>query len=120
MAFSDPQSATVNSVATSLARINSGTVVGKFLSADNSVELDIDPRGTTKRRRSSAKLYIRPVVTDPITGLARQEQFMVSITVDRPLTGVTDATALDALKALTTWGSASTDSNYKKLIAGEN
>jgi hypothetical protein len=120
MAYSDPQSATVATVVTSLPRINSGSVVGKFISADNSIELDVDPRGTAKRRRSSAKLYVRPVVTDPITGLARQEQFMVSVTIDRPTSGVTDAVALDALKALVGWGTASTDSNFKKLIAGEN
>lgn len=120
MAFTDPQSATIDSSAVSLPRLLTGTVVGRFVSNDGNLELVVDPRGTAKRRRSSAKLYIRKPIEDPVTGLTRLEQHMVSITTDRPLTGITDQDAIDAFTALFGWATAGTNANLKKLVGGEN
>ncbi len=120
MAFTDPQSLTIATIATPLPRILTGTTVGQFVSSDTKVELTLDPRGTAKRRRNVARVYVKKNVTDAITGLVSEVGFMVSITVDRPLTGIADADAIDAITALNTWGSASTNANFKKLVAGEN
>lgn len=121
MAFSDPLSTlTINGTAHTMTRINTGSVVGKFTNADGTVEIQVDPRGTQKRKRRTLKLYIRENVTDPYTGLVRQEQYMIAITDDRPVSGIVDQKALDAVIGLTAWGAASTNSNYKKLFAGEN
>lgn len=120
MAFTDPQSVTVASVANSLPRVLTGTVVGQFGSNDGTIELVVDPRGTSKRRRSSAKLYIRKTVADSLTGLNRIEQHMVSITTDRPSSGITDTDVIDAFTALFGWATASTNANLKKLVGGEN
>lgn len=120
MAFNDPQSLTINTVATPVSRIYTGSVVGQFASADANVQLTVDPRGTSKRRRNVARLYVKKNVTDPITGLVSVQGMMVSITVDRPLTGFTDTEAIDQIASLNTWGTASTNANFKKLAAGEN
>jgi hypothetical protein len=45
---------------------------------------------------------------------------MISITVDRPLTGITDAQVEASFAALSTWATATTNANFKKLAAGEN
>jgi hypothetical protein len=45
---------------------------------------------------------------------------MVSFTVDRPLSGVTDAVVEAHASALIAWLTANTNANLKKLIAGEN
>jgi hypothetical protein len=45
---------------------------------------------------------------------------MFSLTSDRPLTGVTDAQVEALATAAFTWSTASSNSNLKKLIAGEN
>lgn len=120
MAFTDPQSVTISGTPVSLPRILTGTAVGNFRSADGNTELTLDPRGTAKRRRNVARLYVKKNVTDPITGLVSVQGYMISITVDRPLTGITDADAEALATALFTWATASTNSNLKKLIAGEN
>ncbi len=120
MAFTDPQTLTIATVATTFPRILTGTTVGSFITNDTKVELTIDPRGTAKRRRNVARLYLKKSVTDPGTGLVSEVGYMVSVTIDRPLTGVTDTEAIDALTSLNTWGSASTNANFKKLAAGEN
>lgn len=120
MAFNDPQTLTIDAVASTLPRLVTGTVLGKFTSPDGLIELSIDPRGTTKRNRRKVALYIRKTVTDSVTGLTRQEQHMVSVTSDRPLSGISDDDVVKAFTALSGWLTASTNANLKKLVGGEN
>lgn len=120
MAYTDPQTLTIATVATTFPRVLTGTTVGSFITADAKGELTIDPRGTAKRRRNVARLYLKKNVTDPVTGLVSEQGYMVSVTFDRPLSGITDVDLVDAITALNTWGSASTNANFKKLAAGEN
>ncbi len=120
MAFNDPQSITIGGTTTPLPRILTGTTVGSFKSNDGTIELTLDPRGTAKRRRNVSRLYVKKNVTDPLTGLITVQGYMVSITVDRPLTGIVDADVEASATALITWNTASTNQNLKKLIAGEN
>lgn len=120
MAFTDPQSVTISGTAVSHPRVITGTTVGRFVSADANSELTVDPRGTAKRRRNVARLYEKSTAVDPITGLTGQVQDMVSFTIDRPLSGVTDAVIEAHASALIAWLTAGTNANLKKLIAGEN
>lgn len=120
MAYTDPQTLTIATVATTFPRVLTGTTVGSFITADAKGELTIDPRGTAKRRRNVARLYVKKNVTDPLTGLVTVQGYMVSKTFDRPITGITDADIEAAEVALNTWETASTNANLKKLAAGEN
>jgi hypothetical protein len=121
MAFTDPQSVTIDGTASSLPRVLTGTTVGQFKSADAVLELTVDPRGTAKRRRNVGRLYKKRTVLDPLgSGLSTVVQSMVSITIDRPNSGVTDADIEKDLVGFIAWLTASTNSNMKKLIAGEN
>ncbi len=120
MAYSDPQSVTISGTTTPLPRILTGTTVGSFKSGDALIELTVDPRGTAKRRRNVARFYVKENVTDPITGLVSLQGYMFSITIDRPLTGITDAKVEALATAAITWATATSNSNLKKLSAGEN
>lgn len=112
--YADPQTI----ASKPLTRILTGTSVGSFASEDNKDRLTIDPRSTAKRRRNAARYFVtKPVSYD---GVTVEEQFMVSLTIDRPFTGITDAEVLASAKALVAWLSASTDAALIKLIAGEN
>ena len=112
--YTDPQ--TIEAKA--LSRILTGTSVGAFASGDNKYRLTVDPRSTAKRRRNAARYYVtKPVSYD---GVTVEEQFMVSLTIDRPFTGITDADILASAKGLVAWLSASSDAALIKLIAGEN
>jgi hypothetical protein len=121
MAYNDPQAVTHNAVAVSLGRVITGTTVGRFVSPDATIELTVDPRGTAKRRRNVARFYVKRNVLDPLgSGLSTQVQSMVSVTIDRPNSGVTDADIGKDLDALVAWLTASSKANQIKLIAGEN
>jgi len=121
MAYTDPQAITVDGTAHSLPRVLTGTTVGKFVSADAVRELTIDPRGSAKRRRNVGRFYTKRNVLDPLgSGLSTQVQSMVSITIDRPSSGVTDAEVEKDLLGLIAWLTANTNANLKKLVAGEN
>ncbi len=121
MAYIDPQSITVNAVPYSLPRQITGTTVGRFISADAVREVTIDPRGSAKRRRNVVRFYTKRNVLDPLgSGLSTQVQSMVSVTIDRPTSGVTDAEVVLDLLGLIKWLTDSTNANANKLAAGEN
>jgi hypothetical protein len=120
VAFSDPQTITINAIANSLLRIFSGTSVGSFKTADGNLELTLDPRGTARRRRNVARTYQKKSYTDPSTGFVSLQGTMVSLTIDRPLAGFTDAEVELLASGFITWLTASTNANLKKVIAGEN
>lgn len=121
MAYNDPQSITNDGVTTSHPRVITGTALGRFVAADAMTELTVDPRGTAKRRRNVARYFVKRNVLDPVvSGVSTQVQSMVSVTIDRPSSGVTDAQIEKDLLALIGWLTASTNANLKKLVAGEN
>jgi hypothetical protein len=120
VAYNDPQSITIDGTTTSLPRILTGTTVGSFKSNDGTIELTIDPRGTSKRRRNVARLYVKEAVEDPLTGLTTIQGYMISLTSDRPLTGIPDATIVKAATGLIAWNTATSNANLNKLVAGEN
>lgn len=121
MAFTDPQSVTVNAVPYSLPRVLTGTTVGKFVSADAIREITVDPRGTAKRRRNVVRFYTKRNVLDPLgSGLSTTVQSMVSVTIDRPLSGVTDVEIGQDLDGIIKWLTDASKANQNKLIAGEN
>jgi hypothetical protein len=121
MAYTDPQTLTVSATPHSLPRVLTGTTVGKFVSADANRELTIDPRGTAKRRRNTGRFFTKRTVLSPLgSGLSTIEQSMVSLTIDRPLSGVTDAEIEADAAGFITWLTANTNANLKRLIAGEN
>jgi hypothetical protein len=121
MAYIDPQAVTVDAVPYSLPRVITGTTVGRFVSADAARELTIDPRGSAKRRRNVGRFFTKRTVLDPLgSGLSTQVQSMVSFTIDRPNSGVTDAEVEKDSLGYIAWLTANTNANLKKLIAGEN
>ena len=120
MAFSDPQSVTINSVARTLPRFLSGTNVGTFNSADGNTQLTIDPNGTKTRRSNKVSFRETVTVTDPVTGLTRLETHSITIISNRPLSGVSDTVAEQLAAGAFTWLTATTNANLKKILAGEN
>lgn len=121
MAYNDPQSVTHNAVAVSLPRVITGTTVGRFVAADATMELTVDPRGSAKRRRNVARFYVKRTALDPLgSGLSTTVQSMVSITIDRPNSGVADADINKDIDALIKWLTDNSKANQLKLVAGEN
>ncbi len=122
MAFSDPQTVTINSIAITLARVAQNGNAGSFLSNDGNCRLDISHQYTKSNRvRSSVKLSTRKIAADPLIS-AQNIQFSESITVvvDRPVTGYTVAQTKLDVDGFMTWLTASSGAKMTQLLGTEN
>jgi len=121
MAFADPQSVTINGVATSLPRTGSSSNAGTFLSADGLVKESISHTNSGKRIRSVVRLDQSLSVTDPIIPaqnvVTKQAVYLV---VDRPVVGLTIAQQKYLVDALVAYLSASSGAKVTQLLGTEN
>jgi len=119
MAFSDPQSVTVNAVAQSLPRISSNGASSEYQKEDASYKLTIS-RVAGKRRRYMVRLDARRIAADPLVSANNREYTMAAyMVIDVPPTGIgyTNAEAKDVVLGLTAW---LTSANVLKVVGNEN
>lgn len=104
MAFSDPQSVTVNGSAQSMPNIAVSPNATTYQSADENYVLVISHQVTGKdRHRALVKLTERKVVTDPLASTNDYDTIQVSVTIDRPTVGWTATQTNYVVQALTGW-----------------
>jgi hypothetical protein len=122
VAFSDPQSITINAVAIPLNRVYTGTQDGLFVSADGNTRIELAPAGGSRTRKHRAvRLKQTKTTVDPLVGSTNiRVNDMWSLAINRPLEGYSDDECLLQLTGLIAWLTAGTNANAKKLIAGEN
>lgn len=117
MAFSDPQSITVNAVAQSLPRVSAGPLSSEYQKDDLSFRLRIS-RNVAKRRRYMMRVDMRKIAPDPLASANNLEyQGAAYLVIDVPLIGYTNAEARDAALGLTGWA---TSANLLKVLGNEN
>lgn len=116
MALADPQSITVGS-ATSLARILTGTQDASYSNADNTIVLRVSHTVNKNRKLSLVSLSRKKTVTDDITDMKSQAVATLNLTFIRPITGFTEAELLELSTGVTGWGTASTNANFKAVLA---
>lgn len=120
MAYTDPQSVTINAVPVSLPRTSSGLDTGAFTSADGNVRLAVSS-SYGKRTRRSVRLSQRKVSADPFVPDRNIESSMsVYMVVDAPINGYTVAEQKQLVDAFTSYLSASTGARVTQLLGGEN
>lgn len=117
--FSDPQTITVGGNSKTLARVGASLNSGSFRSADSNQVLSVShSRG--RRNQDRVRIDLNKIITDP---LASDRNLPVSasvyLVVDTPVTGFSYDDVWDAISTLTSWLSASTFANAKKLAGGE-
>lgn len=119
MAFSDPSSIKVGSTATPVARVLTGTKDGYLISENGSVSITVKPGKSATRRSNTLQVRNKQLASvDPdINGTVES---MVSVSINRPMVGMTDAEIVTIVKNVFEFLTAGTDANLKKLIAGEN
>jgi hypothetical protein len=121
VALSDPQSITIDGTAISLPRVYTGTKQGSFVSADGKTRLIVDPTSTKTRNRKAIRLYQDKVTADPLVSTTNvRVGDMISLIIDRPLEGYSDAEIEKQVVGLLNALTASTNALLKKIIAGEN
>jgi len=118
--LSDPQSVTINSVATSLPKTQPGATSNVFTSADGLTTMTTKQNISANRFRREARLSQAKVAADPISAVTKREGFSCYFVIDEPRNGVfTDAEIKYLSTALVTWLSASSYANHDKLLGGE-
>lgn len=119
MAFSDPQSVTVNAVAKSLPRVASNGGSSEYQMDDSSYKLVIS-RTIGKRRRYMVRLDARKIASDPLVSANNREYTAAAyLVIDAPLTGIgyTNVEVKDIVLGLTGW---LTSTNVLKVAGNEN
>ncbi len=115
--LSDPQSVTINGVATSLPRTQISANENRYTSADGITTFTTKQNVTASRFRREVRLSQHKVAADPISGLNKDLGVSVYLVMDEPKNGVyTDAEIGYLVDALKTWLSSA---NYLKILGGE-
>jgi hypothetical protein len=120
MAFADPQSVTINSVAQTLPRISSGVNAGAFQKDDTTVKLSVSHQYGSRSRRV-IRLDHSKIAADPLVASTNVRLSMATyLVVETPATGYTIAEAKQVVDALVAYLTASTGAKVTQLLGGEN
>lgn len=120
MSYSDPQTITINAVATTLPRVSSGVNSGVFSKDDGNVKLTVS-HAYGKRARRTIRVDFRKVAADPLsTGYNKEYSMSTYIVVDQPTVGFSNAEVKQIVDALTGYLTASSGARVTQLLGGEN
>lgn len=114
--LSDPQSVTINAVATSLPKTQNGTTANVYTSADGNTSMTVKQNATASRFRREIRLSQKKVAADPISGVNKELGVSTYLVIDEPRAGFTDAEIGYLIDALKAW---LTSANYNKVLGGE-
>lgn len=119
MAFSDPQSITINAVANSLPRTGQGATSGTFTKDDGNVKLTVSHQYGKKNRRM-IRVDHRKIAPDPLMPATNTPYTMsVYMVVEVPPAGYTVAEAKQVVDGLTAYLTASSGARITQLLGGE-
>lgn len=120
MAFTDPQTVTINAVANTLPRTGQDVASGSFTKDDGNVKLQIS-HSYGRRNRRTVRLDHRKIAADPLISSQNILFSMgVQFIVDVPVTGYTVAEQKQITDAFIAYLSASSGSAVTKLLGGES
>lgn len=120
VAFSDPQTVTINAVAQTLPRTSTSPTASVYTKDDGNVKLTAS-HFYGKRKRSVLRLDFQKIAADPLISSTNIIYSMsCSVTIDRPLTGFTVAEQKQVVDAVSAYLTASSGANTTKLLGGEN
>lgn len=120
MSFADPQSITINGVATSLPRVASGVNNGKYTSNDGLISLSAS-HNYGKRTRRIIRVDQAKVAASPFDASLNQKYSMSTyLVVDIPETGYTVAELQYIITGFITALTASSNALTTKFLGGES
>jgi hypothetical protein len=120
MAFTDPQTVTINAVAQTLPRTSTDVDKSVYTKDDQTVKLTVS-QSSGRRKAHTLRLDFQKTAADPLISSTNIIYSMsVRLVVDRPLTGFTVAEAKQVVDAFAAYMTASSGANTTKLLGGEN
>lgn len=122
MSLADPQSIKIGGTTISLPRISVGNLSSEYASEDGTKSLKVaTTQSKNGRKRQQIRLDLSKVTPDPFnTGRNEQVGASAYLVVDRPLSGWTNAEALEFVKGLLEALGASEYTLVKKVLASES
>lgn len=117
MAFTDPQTVTIDAVDNTLNRVKSDGTRSEYQSSDESVKLTLSHQESGDRTRRMARVDQRVVAADPLTSVNEYKKLGVYIVIDEPEYGFTDTEINNVVQGLATWLSTA---NVAKLAGSEH
>lgn len=115
--LADPQSVTINAVATSLARTGNGPNQNVYTSADGLKTMTTKQNISAKRFRREVRLSQDKIAADPISAVNALSGCSVYLVIDEPRNGVFSDVEIGYLvEALKGW---LISANYNKVLGGE-
>lgn len=120
MAFADPQSVTINSVATSLPRTGSGESTGNFTSADGAVKLTVSHQYGKRTRRQYRLTQTKTAADALIPSQNVVLNMSAYLVVDHPKNGFTVTEQAYLVAALAAELAESSGARVTQLLGGES
>lgn len=115
--LADPQTVTINAVATPLAKTSNGPTQNVFTAADGTKTMTTKQNVSAKRFRREVRLSQTKIAADPISAVNAESGASVYLVIDEPRNGVFSDTEIGYLvEALKGWLIAA---NYNKVLGGE-
>jgi hypothetical protein len=114
--LADPQSVTINAVATSLPKTNVGPTSNVYTAADGNTSMTTKQNVTTSRFRREVRLSQKKIAADPISAVNKEIGVSVYLVVDEPRAGFSDTEIGYLIEALKDW---LTSGNQLKILGGE-
>lgn len=117
MAFADPQSVTINSVAKTLNLVKREGMSAEYATDDEVFKLRISHQDSKSRTRRMVRIDQRVVATDPLTSVSEYKTAGVYLVIDEPEYGFTDAELDYIVQGLKTWASSA---NVLKVLSSQS
>lgn len=117
MAFTDPQTITVDTVAQTLARVKSDGYRSEYLEDVEEFKMTISHQESKTRTRRMVRIDQRVVAADPLTSVNEYKTLGVYLVIDEPEYGFDDDEIYDVVDALKTWLS---EANVLKVCGSEH
>jgi hypothetical protein len=118
--LADPQSVTINSVATSLPAIGRGVDTSSYQKDDGTTKLTIS-HNYAKRTRRTVRLDFSKIAADPLISAQNIKYSMSAyLVIDTPVTGFTNTEAKYIVDALTAYLTASSGAKVTAVLGGES
>jgi hypothetical protein len=114
--LADPQSVTINAVATSLPKTLPGLTANVYTDATGNVSMTVRQTSTKDRFRREVRLSQKKISADPISAVNKEIGTSVYFVMDEPRWGFTDTEIGYLIDALKAW---LTSTNYNKVLTGE-
>lgn len=120
MAFTDPQSVTIDGTAYSLPRVSSNTNSGAFSTNDGTVDLSVN-HNYGKRTRHQVRLDFEKIAPDPLQPANNSKYSMSAyLVVDVPVVGFSVAEQQKIVAGLTKFLTDASGARVTQLLGGEN